>query len=152
MSDNLKKDSFGGNVNDGILHRLKAFAKHCEAKNTEEAVTAASIINEAVRVIRDIEKNRDDLYTEYCKAQSEVYYLKDKGIFFDVFPGDTVYTACEETDEYGNPITALCPWTVHGLAYKDGKKYAIDGAGELYEINTRFCIPTDKQPADSVSL
>ena len=145
MTDKLKKDSFGGNVNDGIIHRLRAVINCVRTGDTYSDEDLISVCEQAIEMIEGLALNRDDVYEHYIDTLKELGRMKSEGILFDVFPGDTVYTACEETDEYGNPITALCSWTVHGLAYKDGKKYAIDGAGEFYEINTRFCIPTDKK-------
>ena len=54
--------------------------------------------------------------------------------------GDTVKCACEESDEHGNPVTVLVPYEVCGVMRMGGKWYVLDGAGERYEVGTRYCI------------
>ena len=145
MNDKLKKDSFGGNVNDGIIHRLRAVINCVRTGDSYSDEALISVCEEAISMIEDLEIVRDEINLMHFEALEKIERLEAGGIFFDVFPGDTVYTACEETDEYDNPVTELVPWKVCGLAYKDGKKYAIHSDGSLNEIGTRFCIPTDKK-------
>ncbi len=148
----LKKDSFGGNVNDRIIHRLRAVVNCVRTGDTYSDEDLITVCEEAINMIEDLAIDRDEIYERYLDAVDEYNKLSassvkvpEDGIFFDVFPGDTVYTAGEETDEDDTPITYLQPWVVKGLAYMDGKKYAIDSDGSLNEIGTRFCIPTDKK-------
>ena len=54
--------------------------------------------------------------------------------------GATVKCACEESDEYGNPVTVLVPYKVYGVMRMGDKWYVLDGANERYEVGTRFCI------------
>lgn len=130
---------------DGIKHRLKAAEEWYREHRDGTAIVA--VLTEAEETITSLMDLVDNLDEKHRAVSEEFYKYKCSPRVFE-FPvaiGETVKTACEEADEFGNPVTELITWEVCGVAYKDGKCYAIDAHGEMYEVNTRYCIPKTQE-------
>ena len=97
-----------------------------------EAVTANDVYQVAKSVISDI--------------KSGIVAV----IAFPVAIGDVVKCACEDTDEYGNPVTELAPYEVKGVACYEGRYYVLDECREMYEVGTRYCIIPEREEPKAV--
>lgn len=62
--------------------------------------------------------------------------MSKQTITFPIAVGDTV--RCVVEDE--NCVTDIICYKVRGLAFMDGKYYAIDDEGTLCEVGSRFCV------------
>lgn len=125
---------------EGINHRIRCAIEWYNERPDGTAIV--DVLDESLAMILGLDKvreNLDDLYKEKCL---ELYRVETSPRIykFPVAVGETVKTVCIEEDELGNPIATLVPWEVKGVAYKDGKYFAIDDSGELYECGTRQCI------------
>ena len=141
MNDKLKKDALGGNVDDGVYHRLEAAVRYLSERGRGKADEAlVEICTEAMQALNGLTEVRDRLCRELDAVNIEYAELKSRAYVFPIDIGDEVKTVVRDEDEDGNNVAEIVTWTVYGLAIKDGKKYAIDDAGELYEIGTPFCI------------
>lgn len=69
--------------------------------------------------------------------------MSKQTITFPVAIGDTV--RCVVEDE--NHVTDIVRYKVCGLAFRDGKYYAIDEEGALSEIGSRFCVVLEDSEA-----
>ncbi len=138
LSDEAKQRQFL--PKDGINYRLKSAEEWY--KEHPDGTAIVGVLKEAHEVIIALRDVVDKFDEEKNKIGREFYEYKcSPRVFeFPVAVGETVKSACEDADELGNPVTELVPWEVRGVAYKEGKYYAIDGHGEMYEVNTRYCI------------
>ena len=69
--------------------------------------------------------------------------MSKQTITFPVAIGDTV--RCVVEDE--NHVTDIIHYKVCGLAFRDGKYYAIDEEGTLCEVGSRFCVVLEASEA-----
>ena len=51
--------------------------------------------------------------------------------------GDSVLSVLEDEDH----VVEILPWTVCGVAFYDGKYYAMDECREMYEVGSSMCLP-----------
>ncbi len=143
-SDELKKKFLPGS---GINHRIRAALKWY--KDHPDGTAIADVLDEALAMIIGLGEVGEKLEEAYKDECLEFYRFRTAPRVhqFPVAVGDTVKSRCVEEDEHGNPVVTLVPWEVKGVAYKDGKYYAIDDSGELYECGTAECIIPEPRKA-----